>query len=156
MSDTAAKEKRVLFAGTFDPFTKGHHRIVERALEMFGTVVVAVGRNAGKLAMLTPQERVEAIERIYATNERVEVIAYDGLTLDCAQSVGASALLRGVRSVKDFEYERDLADLNLRIGGIDTVLLVSEPEYAAVSSSVVRELLSYGKDVSAFMPDDTI
>lgn len=145
-------EKTALFAGTFDPYTRGHHALVERALVLFDTVVVAVGRNLEKKCMLSVEERVSAIEKLYAGNGRVKVAVYDTLTMDFAQSVGATALLRGVRSVKDFEYERDIADINLRLGGIDTVLLVSEPEYAAISSSVVRELMKYGKDVSELLP----
>ena len=145
-------EKTALFAGTFDPYTRGHHALVERALVLFDTVVVAVGRNLEKKCMLSVEERVSAIEKLYAGNGRVKVAVYDTLTMDFAQSVGATALLRGVRSVKDFEYERDIADINLRLGGIDTVLLVSEPEYAAISSSVVRELMKYGKDISKLLP----
>ena len=145
-------ERTALFAGTFDPYTRGHHALVERALVLFDTVVVAVGRNLDKKCMFSIEERVSAIEKLYAGNGRVKVAVYDTLTMDFAQSVGATALLRGVRSVKDFEYERDIADLNLRLGGIDTVLLVSEPEYASVSSSVVRELMKYGKDVSELLP----
>ena len=145
-------ERTVLFAGTFDPYTRGHHALVERALEMFDKVVVAVGHNLGKNCMFSLEERVSAIEKVYAGNDRVSVAVYDTLTMDFARSVGAVALLRGVRSVKDFEYERDIADINLRLGGMDTVLLISEPEYASVSSSVVRELMKYGKDVSALLP----
>ena len=144
-------ERTVLFAGTFDPYTRGHHALVERALAMFDKVVVAVGRNLGKNCMFSLEERVSAIEKVYAGNDRVSVAVYDTLTMDFARSVGAVALLRGVRSVKDFEYERDIADINLRLGGMDTVLLISEPEYASVSSSVVRELMKYGKDVSALL-----
>lgn len=145
-------ERTLLFAGTFDPYTRGHHALVERALAMFDKVVVAVGRNLGKNCMFSLEERVSAIEKVYAGNDRVSVAVYDTLTMDFARSVGAVALLRGVRSVKDFEYERDIADINLRLGGMDTVLLISEPEYASVSSSVVRELMKYGKDVSALLP----
>lgn len=145
-------ERTVLFAGTFDPYTRGHHALVERALAMFDKVVVAVGRNLGKNCMFSLEERVSAIEKVYAGNDRVSVAVYDTLTMDFARSVGAVALLRGVRSVKDFEYERDIADINLRLGGMDTVLLISEPEYASVSSSVVRELMKYGKDVSSLLP----
>ena len=145
-------ERTVLFAGTFDPYTRGHHALVERALAMFDKVVVAVGRNLGKNCMFSLEERVSAIEKVYAGNDRVSVAVYDTLTMDFARSVGAVALLRGVRSVKDFEYERDIADVNLRLGGMDTVLLISEPEYASVSSSVVRELVRYGKDVSGLLP----
>lgn len=146
------KETTALFAGTFDPFTRGHRAIVERALAMFGKVVVAVGRNMEKQCMYSVEERVAAIEKLYGGNERVKVAVYDTLTMDFAREAGATILLRGVRSVKDFEYERDIADVNMRVGGIDTVLLVSEPEYASVSSSVVRELIRYGKDVTALLP----
>ena len=146
------KQITALFAGTFDPYTIGHHRIVQRALAMSDRIVIAIGRNIGKQTMLSIEERTEAIKKLYADEPRVEVTSYEGLTTDYAQSIGATHLLRGVRSVKDFEYERDLADLNLRIGGVDTQLLISEPEYAAISSSAVRELMSYGKDVSKLLP----
>lgn len=145
-------EKKALFAGTFDPYTRGHHSIVTRALAMFDKVVVAIGRNAAKSTICSIDERVESIARLYADEPRVEVVTYEGLTTDYAREVGACCLLRGVRSVKDFEYERDLADVNRAISGIETVIMVSEPQYAAISSSVVRELMSYGKDVTEFLP----
>ena len=146
-------ERTALFAGTFDPFTKGHHALVLRALAMFDKVVVAVGRNMGKKCLFSVEQRVEAIEKLYAADKRVEVMAYDGLTMDLAKEIGATALLRGVRNTKDFEYEREIADMNFRIGGIETVLLMSEPEHASISSSIVRELMNYGKDVTALLPD---
>ena len=144
--------RTALFAGSFDPYTVGHHSIVERALALFDSVVIAVGCNMEKQCLSVADERVAAIERLYAGDSRVRVVTYSTLTMDLAREVGATALLRGVRTVKDFEYERELADVNLRLGGIDTVLLVSEPEYAHISSSLVRELLKYGKDVSNFLP----
>ena len=144
--------RTALFAGTFDPYTVGHHSIVERALALFDSVVIAVGCNMEKQCLSAADERVAAIERLYAGDSRVRVVTYSTLTMDLAREVGATALLRGVRTVKDFEYERELADVNLRLGGIDTVLLVSEPEYAHISSSLVRELLKYGKDVSSLLP----
>lgn len=146
-------ERTALFAGTFDPFTKGHHALVLRALAIFDKVVVAVGRNMGKKCLFSVEQRVEAIEKLYAADKRVEVMAYDGLTMDLAKEIGATALLRGVRNTKDFEYEREIADVNFRIGGIETVLLMSEPEHASISSSIVRELMNYGKDVTALLPD---
>ena len=144
--------KCVLFAGTFDPFTNGHHRIVQRALQLFSRVIIAVGRNSDKRAKYSTDERVEVLRRLYADEPRVEAVAYDGLTVHFAKEVGADCLLRGVRSVKDFEYERELADVNRQISGIETVLLISEPQYASISSSVVRELMNYGKDVSDMLP----
>lgn len=148
--------RTALFAGSFDPFTVGHASVVERALGLFDRVIVAVGVNSAKQGCTPADERVAAIRRVYAAlpEGRVQVLAYEHeLTVQLAHRLGAGWLLRGVRSVKDFEYERDLADLNRRVGGIDTVLLYTLPEHAAISSSVVRELQSYGCDPSQFLPE---
>ena len=145
-------KKTALFAGTFDPYTIGHHSIVKRAMAMFDKIIIAIGRNNAKTSQTDAEKRVENIARIYADEPRVEVVTYEGLTADFAREQGACCLLRGVRSVKDFEYERDLADLNREISGIETIILPCEPQYAAISSSAVRELMSYGKDVSKFLP----
>lgn len=145
-------KKTALFAGTFDPYTIGHHSIVKRAMAMFDKIIIAIGRNNAKASQTDAEKRVENIARIYADEPRVEVVTYEGLTADFAREQGACCLLRGVRSVKDFEYERDLADLNREISGIETLILPCEPQYAAISSSAVRELMSYGKDVSKFLP----
>ncbi len=144
--------KTALFAGSFNPYTRGHHAIVQRALAIFDKVVVAIGCNMGKEGAADTAERRKAIEKVYADEPRVQVAVYSGLTMDYARSIGATALLRGVRSVKDFEYERDLADVNMRMGGIETVILMSSPENAAISSSLVRELMAYGKDVKDLLP----
>lgn len=144
--------KTALFAGSFNPYTRGHHAIVQRALAIFDRVVVAIGCNMGKEGAVDTAERRKAIEKVYADEPRVQVAVYSGLTMDYARSIGATALLRGVRSVKDFEYERDLADVNMRMGGIETVILMSMPENAAISSSLVRELMAYGKDVKDLLP----
>ena len=145
-------EKIALFAGTFAPYTIGHHSIATRALAMFDKIIIAVGYNSQKGSPCDTAERVKSIARIYADEPRIEVAAYEGLTADFAKERGACCLLRGVRSVKDFEYERELADLNREISGLETVILPCEPQYAAISSSAVRELISYGKDVSKFLP----
>ena len=144
--------KQALFAGSFDPFTIGHYSVVKRALPMFDKITIGIGINSGKKSMLPVEERVKAIEKAFAGEERIEVQVYDCLTMDFAKEIGADVLLRGVRTTKDFEYEREIADINLKLGGIETVLLISEPEYASVSSSVVRELITYGKDVSELLP----
>ncbi len=146
--------KTALFAGSFDPFTKGHHALVERALTMFDRIVIGIGTNSGKKCMFTTEERTNAIKKLFNNEERVEVMVYNSLTMDFAKEIGADVLLRGVRSTKDFEYEREIADINLRLGGIETVLLISEPEHASISSSIVRELITYGKDVSALLPQN--
>ena len=119
---------------------------------MFDKVIIAVGYNSDKGGCATVEERVANIAACYKGDGRVEVCSYSGLTMDFAREVGADVLLRGVRNIKDFEYERELADVNKQIGGIDTVLLVSEPGFSSVSSSVVRELMRYGKDVSELLP----
>ena len=103
--------------------------------------------------MFTLEERLMALRNLYANEPRVSVKDCKGLTVDYANEIGACCLLRGVRSVKDFEYERELADINRALGNIDTVIITTEPQYAAVSSSVVRELLTYGKDVASFLPE---
>ena len=142
-----------LFAGSFDPFTIGHKNIVDRALESVADeVVVAIGVNYEKKYMFSLDERLEAIRKVYEHEPRVRVEAYEGLTTDFAKRVGASFILRGVRSVKDFEFERDMAEVNRRLAGVETVLLFTDPQYACVSSSVVRELLSYNKNVTEFLP----
>ena len=146
--------KRIaLFPGSFDPFTKGHKNIVERTLQSVAdTVIIAIGNNYEKKCMQTVEERVESIQRVFKGNEKVRIVAYEGLTIDFAKSVNADFIVRGVRSIKDFEYEREIADVNRKLSGIETILLYTEPEYASISSSLVRELKSYGKDVSQFLP----
>jgi pantetheine-phosphate adenylyltransferase len=141
-----------IFPGSFDPFTVGHKDIVDRGLALADEVVVAIGIHPEKHGMFSVEERMEQIRHIYADEPRVTVTSYEGLTTDLAQSIGATALLRSVRSVKDFEYERDLADINRQLTGIETVILLARPEYAAISSSVVRELLHHKQDVSQFLP----
>ena len=138
---------RLLFPGSFDPFTIGHANLVERALAVADSIVIGIGVNSGKKSMFTVQDRLERIGAYYENEPRVEVRSYDGLTMDFMCETGADAILRGVRTVSDFESEKILADANLKIGGADTLLLISKPEFQYVSSSVVRELLSYGRSV---------
>lgn len=145
---------KALFAGSFDPFTTGHQSIVDRGLKIFDSVVVAVGHNEHKPGEWPAAERVAAIEALYAGEPRVTVVSYTGLTVDCAAATGAGVLLRGVRSVADYEYERNLADTNREIGGIDTVFLVSDPTHSFVSSSMVRELIHHGHDASKYIAGD--
>ena len=143
---------KVLFPGSFDPFTKGHADIVARSLELADNVVIAIGVHPTKKGMHTPEQRKADICRVYEGEPRVEVVIYEGLTTDLASSLGVDAIVRGVRNVTDFEYERNIAEVNRRLTGIETILLFADPAYASLSSSVVRELMSYGKDVSDFLP----
>lgn len=152
---TQEKMRTAIFPGSFDPFTVGHASVVERGLPLFDRIVIGVGVNDSKRSLYTPAERVEAIRRIYAAEERIKVVSYDDLTIDLARREGAQFILRGLRSVKDFEYERDIAAMNKHLSGVETVLMFTESQYSAISSSVVRELISYGKDVSPFLPATT-
>lgn len=145
--------KRIaIFPGSFDPFTVGHASIVERGLPMFDEIVIGVGLNENKRALYSPEERVRAISELYADEPRIRVVAYDDLTIDLCRREHAGFILRGLRSVKDFEYERDIANMNFRLGNVETVLLFTEPHYSSISSSVVRELIAFGKDVTDFLP----
>ncbi len=141
-----------IFPGSFDPYTIGHYSIVDRALPMFDKIIVAVGVNSSKKSFMTEQERVDAIRSLYEEEPRVEVIAYDGLTVDAAERLGARFILRGVRLIQDFEYEKNLAEVNRNISGMETVLLYTLPEYGHISSSIVRELISFGRDVTSLLP----
>lgn len=144
--------KKCLFPGSFDPFTLGHADLVERALALFDSVTIAIGTNGEKHAWLPAGERAEALHRLYASESRVEVALYSGLTADFAAECGAACILRGVRSLKDYEYEMNLADVNRRLTGIDTLVLFAQPHLACLSSSMVRELAHYGRDLDPYLP----
>lgn len=145
---------KLIFPGSFDPFTRGHESVVRRALEFADHIVIAVGYNGLKRnsGMFTIEERVRMISEFYEGEPRVSVISYTTLTTDIAAELGCSHILRGVRTVIDFEYERSLADVNRHLTGIETILLFNEPAMAHITSTTVRELLTFGKDVSDFMP----
>lgn len=145
-------ERTILFPGSFDPFTIGHASLVERALPLCDRLVIAIGVNPSKPGRESVEERVGRIRALYASDPRVEVITYTGLTVDACAASGAGWMLRGVRTVADYEYERNLADINRELSGIDTLILFTLPGLASVSSSMVRELASHGRDVSRFLP----
>lgn len=145
--------KTALFPGTFDPFTLGHASVVRRGLALFDRIVIAIGINETKQTHFSMEERLEQIRACYADEPRVYVTTYEGMTVDCARENEAIAILRGVRSLTDFEYERLLSDINLKISGIDTVCVFTEPELASFQSNVVRDLLKHHQDVRAFVPE---
>lgn len=151
MTPISTDSRRALFPGSFNPFTRGHADIVERALAIFDRVIIAVGVNASK-PLAEVEKVLEPIQNIYADNDRVVVEAYTGLTADHARLRGVCAIVRGVRSLKDYEYERDMADINRQLSGIETVILFSRPEMGALSSSLLRELRSYGHDITSYLP----
>ncbi len=144
--------KTGIFVGSFDPFTIGHLSIVRRALPLFDKLVIGVGVNERKTYLHTTEERIAAISRLFADEPAVEVRSYSGLTVDFAHNVEAGFIVKGVRSMKDFEYEREQADINREIGGVETVLLFAEPQLAHISSSMVRELTHFGKDPAPYLP----
>ena len=130
----------------------GHYDIVRRALTFADEIIIAVGVNELKHTLTELNERLAPIRELYANEPRVSVAAYDGLTTDFTRSIGAKFILRGVRNISDFEYERNMADINRHLTGIETVLLFSSPELAYISSSMVRELIHLGKPVDEFLP----
>lgn len=147
---------KVLFPGTFDPFTVGHADLVRRALEIADSIVIAVGVNVSKKCMWSASDRVDAIRRHYASEPRVTVVSYSGLTFELMRQTGCDVMLRGVRSVADYEAERSLADANRAVGGAETLLMVSDSRYQHISSSLVRELISFGHPVSGMMIDSFV
>ena len=144
--------RTAIFPGSFDPFTIGHDALVHRVLNIVDELYIAIGVNTQKHAMFPLEERMERIATLYKNEPRIHVASYEGLTSDFAQSIGAQFIIRGVRSTIDFEYERNIADANRMLTGIDTLILISEPQYAAISSSMVRELAHFGKDINPYLP----
>ena len=147
--------KRAIFPGTFDPFTIGHQSLADRALNLVDELIIAIGINQNKKTYFPLEKRKEAILNLYRDNPRVKVMTYDTSTVDFAESVGAQFILRGIRSINDFENEKTTADINRKLSGVETFILFTEPQHRHISSSVVRELLQYQKDISAFVPKET-
>lgn len=143
--------KIAIFTGSFNPFTIGHKDVVDRALSIFDKVVIAFGVNLQKEPFMPIEERMERVKRAYAGDERVEVTSYQGLTIDLAKRYNTHYIIKGVRNAIDFEYERNMADINKRLGGLETVLLFANDEKAHVSSSLVRELVRFGKPADEYI-----
>ena len=144
--------RTAIFPGSFDPFTIGHYDIVKRGLTLFDEIIIGIGINNSKQSVFPLDQRIAAIERVFASEPRIRVVGYDCLTVDFARQYHATHILRGVRSVLDFEYERSIADANKELSGIETVLLYTRPEYAHISSSLVRDLYAHHHDVSSYLP----
>jgi pantetheine-phosphate adenylyltransferase len=143
-----------LFPGTFDPITLGHTDIINRALPLFDKIVIGIGRNANKVPMFKEELRLEWLKEIYSHEPKLEAVVYEGLTVNCCREVGANFILRGIRYVNDFEYEKAIADMNRSLAGhIETVFLTCLPQYTSVASTLVRDVLKNGGDVSQFLPD---
>ena len=152
MTQKLPEKRTALFPGTFDPFTIGHESLVRRGLALMDEIVIAIGINESKRSYFTIEKRIGMIREFYRDEPRVRVESYDSLTIDFAREVGAQYILRGIRSVIDFEFEKTIADMNRTISGIETFVLFTEPALTHVSSTHVRELLRYGHDISSFIP----
>lgn len=146
-----------LFPGTFDPLTLGHVDIINRALPLFDRIVVGIGLNSAKAPMFSAEQRLQWIRDIYKDEERVIGAVYEGLTIDYCKKIGANFILRGIRYVSDFEYEKTIADANRTLDrSIETIFLTGEPKYTSVASTIVREILKNGGDASPFLPEAVI
>lgn len=147
-------ERTALFPGSFDPFTLGHKIVVDQALELFDRIVIALGVNTSKQGMLTPENRIRLIRDLYRDNDRIEIRTYTELTGEFCRSLGIRFILRGLRNSVDFEYERNIAQINHTLfPEVQTVLLFTPAKYVAISSSVIRELVEFGGDPTTLMPD---
>lgn len=144
--------KTIVFTGSFDPFTIGHKNIADRAKNLCEELVIGIGYNESKQYMYSLDERIMAIEEIFKYDLNIRVEAYEGLTADFAIEQNADCIIRGVRSVKDFEYEKEQAEINYKLSGIETLLMFAQPGMECVSSSMVKELINFGKDTSEFIP----
>ena len=144
-----------LFPGTFDPVTLGHTDIINRALPLFDKLVIGIGRNNNKVPMFSEQQRLQWLRDIYKDNPKVDAVVYEGLTVQCCKEVGANFILRGIRYVNDFEYEKAIADMNRSLeDDIETIFLTCLPQYTSVASTLVRDVLKNRGDVSRFLPNE--
>lgn len=147
-------QRIALFPGTFDPITIGHLDIIHRALPLFDKLVIGIGRNANKSAMFSEEQRMKWIREIFGDNPKVKVQVYEGLTVECCRKVGANFIVRGIRYVNDFEYEKAIADMNRSLDkDIETVFLTCLPQYTSVASTLVRDVIRNGGNARQFLPD---
>jgi len=148
---------RAVFPGSFDPITRGHENIIRRAIPLFGEIIIAVGINSEKKGFFGVAERVKWIENVFLDEPSILVQSYTGLTVDFCKQVKATHILRGLRTSADFEFERTVGQVNKKLyPEIETVFLLTQPEYTAINSSIVRDVYKNGGDVSLFIPDQVI
>mgnify|MGYP000901131898 CR=1 FL=1 len=149
--------KRAMFPGSFDPITRGHENIIRRALPLFDEIVVAVGINIEKKGFFSVEDRVKWIQNVFEGEPKIKVMSYSGLTVDFCKEINAQYLLRGLRTSADFEFERTVGQVNKRLNpAIETVFLLTMPEFTSINSSIVRDVYKNGGDVSLFIPDAVI
>jgi len=147
-------EKIAVFPGSFDPITVGHESIIKRACQVFDKIIVAIGENSEKTSYFDIDKRIAWIEKVFASEPKVSVDKYTGLTVDYCKVINARFILRGLRTSADFEFERSIGQMNKKLHPeIETVFLLTAPEHTAINSSIVREILRHGGDASQFVPD---
>ncbi len=147
-------EKIALFPGSFDPITKGHESIVKRAIPLFDEIVVAIGENSEKKGFFTIEQRLQWIKQVFANYPTIKVQTYKGLTVDYCKKIKAKYILRGLRTAADFEFERSIGQMNKQIyNEIETIFLLTTPEFSALNSSIVRDIIRHGGNVKQFIPD---
>ncbi|MBD0331117.1 MAG: pantetheine-phosphate adenylyltransferase [Chitinophagaceae bacterium] len=147
-------ERICLFPGTFDPVTFGHLDIIGRALPLFDKLFIGIGINSNKKPMFSPELRSNWLQELFKNEDKIEVVIYEGLTVDCCKKVNANYILRGIRYVSDFEYEKAIADMNRSLEeNIETIFLTCLPKYTSVASTLVRDVIRNGGDVAQFVPD---
>lgn len=147
-------QRIALFPGTFDPVTLGHTDIIDRALPLFDKLVIGIGVNSGKVTMFSVEQRVEWLREIYKDQPTVEVTSYEGLTVNFCKQIGANFILRGIRYVADFEYEKAIADINRKMDHeVETIFLTCSPEFSTIASTLVRDVIRNGGDAAQFLPE---
>jgi len=149
--------KIALFPGSFDPITKAHVDIVRRSLGLFDQIYIGIGVNSSKAGFLSIEKREQMIRAVFETEPKIHVIAYEGLTVEFCKSVGAQYMIRGIRTVSDFEYEKAIAQMNHALSPeIESIFIVSKPGYSSISSTIVREIMRYNGDVTQFIPKESL
>jgi pantetheine-phosphate adenylyltransferase len=147
-------ERICLFPGTFDPVTLGHTDIIDRALPLFDKLFIGLGSNSSKVPMFSEEKRLEWLREIYKDEPKIGVVAYDGLTVDCCKEVGANFILRGIRYVNDFEYEKAIADMNRSLkNNVETIFLTCLPKFTSIASTLIRDVIRNKGDISQFLPN---
>ena len=144
-----------LFPGTFDPITKGHVDVIRRSVSLFDKLIIGIGTNSSKQPMFSVEQRCNWIREIFQDDERIEATGYQGLTIDYCKQIGAKHILRGIRYISDFEYEKAIADMNRMLAPeIETLFLTCSPEFSTISSTLVRDVIRNGGNVKLFVPDE--
>ena len=149
--------KIALFPGSFDPVTKAHVDIIKRSISLFDKVYIGIGINSGKAGLLSIEKREQMLRAVFQSDDKIHIVAYEGLTVNFCKSIGAAYMIRGIRTVSDFEYEKAIAQMNHSLDPeIESIFIVSKPGYSSISSSIVREIMRYNGDVSQFIPKEAL